>query len=223
MQNLITINEQSLSGAAEKTVNARDLHEFLGVRRDFNTWIKQRIAKYDFVEGVDFINLDSPISGNQVGHGGDRRSIDYHLTLDMAKQLSMVENTERGRQARKYFIECERVARAPERLPLAEEIHKAYMHAICRKDENHGRLLGDAAVAIADNLGDMERLDSYGKAAAMRVILKAYDIRIDDLFEYSGDARKVDFKKLGFEDAYRADRMEDQLALIFAKCSRTVQ
>ena len=84
-------------------VSARELHEFLEVGRDFSTWIKERIAKYGFEEGVDF----SPVLGNSTESMG-RSRVEYMLKLDMAKELSMVENSDKGRQARKYFIEVER-------------------------------------------------------------------------------------------------------------------
>lgn len=89
------------SKGGKRTVNARELHEFLEVGKDFSTWIKGRILKYDFVENRDFIRVRSvPQNGGIV--------IDYHVTLDMAKELSMVERNEKGKQARQYFIECER-------------------------------------------------------------------------------------------------------------------
>jgi phage anti-repressor protein len=100
----------NIGGDLIQTVNARDLHVFLEVGKDFSTWIKDRVAAFGFVENQDFV-LDSPISGNQVSHGGDRRSIQYHLTLDTAKELSMVERNAKGKQARQYFIECECVAK----------------------------------------------------------------------------------------------------------------
>mgnify|MGYP004652243241 CR=1 FL=1 len=99
------------------TVDGRTLHGVLGVRRDFSTWMKGRISKYGFVQGQDFevftkmgenSELDSPNLGNQKNHGGDRRSIEYRCSLDMGKELCMVENNEQGRIARRYFIECER-------------------------------------------------------------------------------------------------------------------
>jgi len=70
------------------TVNARELHTFLGAGRDFNTWIKGRIDKYEFVENKDFIVLP------QIGENpnGGRPTIEYHISIDMAKELSMVEN-----------------------------------------------------------------------------------------------------------------------------------
>jgi phage anti-repressor protein len=88
-------------------VNARDLHEFLGCKQQFADWIKIRIKTYEFVENEDFILISQNYEIKK-SHGGDRRSIDYALTLDCAKELCMVENNEQGRIARKYFIECEK-------------------------------------------------------------------------------------------------------------------
>jgi phage anti-repressor protein len=115
---LIPVVPGNISGHAAQLVDARQLHEFLGVGRDFSNWIKGRIQEYEFVEKQDYLlaksgekhQLDSPNPANQEW-GGDRRSIDYFLTLDMAKELAMVERTPRGRQARRYFIECERQLR----------------------------------------------------------------------------------------------------------------
>ncbi|MDK8477369.1 antA/AntB antirepressor family protein [Corynebacterium pseudodiphtheriticum] len=78
----------------------RDLHEFLGVRRDYNNWFKQ-MTEYGFTEGQDF-------SPNLAKSTGGRRKQDHIITLDMAKEISMIQRTERGKQARQYFIECER-------------------------------------------------------------------------------------------------------------------
>lgn len=85
-------------------VNARDLHKFLKVGRDFSNWIKHRIEKYDFIENQDFIVY----AKNGENLNGGRPSIEYAITIDMAKQLSMIENNELGKMARKYFIECEK-------------------------------------------------------------------------------------------------------------------
>lgn len=88
-----------------KAVDARELHEFLEVGKDFSTWIKDRLQKYDFVENVDYIKLTN--SGEFINTGLQGR-IDYVLKLDAAKEIAMVENNEKGRQARKYFIEVEK-------------------------------------------------------------------------------------------------------------------
>lgn len=109
MNELIPINAATIGGEEVNAVNARELHAFLEVGKDFSTWIKDRIKKYGFDEGVDFAKFDSPVSGNQ--RGGDRRSIEYHISLSMAKELCMVERNEKGKQARLYFIECEKIAK----------------------------------------------------------------------------------------------------------------
>ena len=108
---LIPIVPTTLNGQPSQMVDARVLHEFLGVRRDFTTWIKGRIEEFDFEVGLDFVSFDSPNPGNQVSLGGDRKSKSYFVTLDMAKELAMVERTPKGRQARRYFLDCERQLR----------------------------------------------------------------------------------------------------------------
>ncbi|WP_297638601.1 antA/AntB antirepressor family protein [uncultured Clostridium sp.] len=81
-------------------VSARELHKILESKQDFTTWIKSRIEKYGFVEDEDF-TLHKFMEGKNWKH-------DYILKLDMAKELSMVENNDKGRKVRRYFIECEK-------------------------------------------------------------------------------------------------------------------
>lgn len=116
MNELIAIESRQIGEGEIRTVNARDLHSFLEAKKDFSNWIKDRIDKYGFTENQDYV-IGSPVLANQNGRGGDRRSIDYHLTIDMAKELSMVERNEKGKQARQYFLECERQVQAPKALP----------------------------------------------------------------------------------------------------------
>lgn len=108
MQELITLHNVEFDGTEQRTVNARELHAFLEVGKDFSTWLKDRIEKYDFVENVDFVRF-SPESG-KTPYGG-RPSVEYHISLSMAKELCMVERNEKGKQARLYFIECEKIAK----------------------------------------------------------------------------------------------------------------
>ena len=105
MNELIKLQPQTINGNAVETVSARELHTFLEVGRDFSTWIKDRISKYEFVENTDYIML--PKTG-ELENKGLQGKIEYFVTLDMAKQLAMVENNEKGMQVRKYFIECEK-------------------------------------------------------------------------------------------------------------------
>lgn len=97
-----------------QAVNARELHTFLQNKRQFSDWIKQRIAEYDFIENQDFVSF----SQNCEKPKGGRPTTEYAITLDMAKEISMVERNEQGKMARRYFIECERVARQVMTAPM---------------------------------------------------------------------------------------------------------
>lgn len=105
-QSLIPVKQGEIGGVSMMLCDARDLHGFLGVGKFFANWIKDRIEKFGFEENQDFALVFQ--NRQTKGRGGDRRSQDYLLTIDMAKELAMVENNEQGRQARRYFIEMER-------------------------------------------------------------------------------------------------------------------
>ncbi|ELG7796753.1 antA/AntB antirepressor family protein [Campylobacter jejuni] len=76
------------------------LFYYLEINSKFADWIKNRIIKYSFIENQDYIIKEV--------FTGRRPRKEYYVTLDMAKELCMVENNEKGRQARRYFIECEK-------------------------------------------------------------------------------------------------------------------
>lgn len=112
---LIKINENGL-------VNARELYEFLEVKKDFTDWFKYRVGQYDFEEEKDFTTILGKSTGG-------RPSKDYAITIDMAKELSMVENNEKGKQARKYFIQCEKRIKEieqPKKLSAMEQLKLQY-------------------------------------------------------------------------------------------------
>lgn len=88
-------------------VNARELHESLGVGRDFTNWIKERIEKYGFSEGSDF----TPVLAKSTG---GRPSAEYIVSVNMAKELAMVENNDKGRELRQYLIKVETAWNTPE-------------------------------------------------------------------------------------------------------------
>lgn len=98
--NLIAVFSGSISNQTIQLTNARELHSFLESNQDFSNWISNRISEYGFVQDEDYITLEIKTRG--------RPRKEYHITLDMGKELAMVERNEKGRQIRKYFIECER-------------------------------------------------------------------------------------------------------------------
>lgn len=98
---LIFIQNIKCDNEEVKACNARELHEKLEINSKFADWIKNRISKYDFIENKDFITVSKILET-----GG--KSIEYFISIDMAKELCMVENNEKGREIRRYFIECEK-------------------------------------------------------------------------------------------------------------------
>lgn len=94
-------------------VSGRDLHSFLGVETRFNDWF-QRMSEYGFTEGHDFYSFLSKTPN------GCRPRTDYVMSLDMAKEVAMLQRTEKGKQARQYFILIEKQYRqqqSPYRVP----------------------------------------------------------------------------------------------------------
>jgi len=102
---LIPVFTGTLAGAPTQLANARELHSFLGIGKMFANWIKDRIKQYGFQENQDYICVAKTGNGENRGF----QPIEYHISLDMAKELSMVERNAKGKQARRYFIECERL------------------------------------------------------------------------------------------------------------------
>ena len=102
----------------EQVVNARELHGFLGSKQQFADWIKNRIEKYDFEESIDFVVFHKDMKNSK----GGRTSIEYAITVTMAKELAMVENNQKGKEVRKYFIECERQAKQANTAPQINSI-----------------------------------------------------------------------------------------------------
>ena len=106
---LIHIQQATIGDGAVNAVNTRDLHSRLEVKTKYADWIKRAIDKYGFEEGIDFTILKN---GN-----GNNAFIDYIVSLDMAKELCMLDDSDKGRQFRKYFIECEKQAKSTFQIP----------------------------------------------------------------------------------------------------------
>jgi phage anti-repressor protein len=99
---LIPFARRQIGTDTVNTVNARDLYAFLEVKQRFNDWITKRIAQYGFVQGIDFTRYYDSSSANP------NPPIEYYLSFEMCKELSMVEKTAKGKEARLWFLECER-------------------------------------------------------------------------------------------------------------------
>jgi anti-repressor protein len=110
--------EQNAQG--DKVVSARELHEFLEIKSKFADWMQRRIEEYGFVENHDF----TVILKNENNLNGGNKFKEYAISLDMAKELAMVERNEKGREARQYFIACEKELRAVKKVKNSNPSHR---------------------------------------------------------------------------------------------------
>lgn len=105
MNQLIAV---SLNDNQEPVVSGRQLHEALGVNSNYTTWF-DRMTEYGFVEGQDFLpNLEKSTGG--------RRAVDHVIKLDMAKEIAMIQRTDKGKEVRQYFIQVEKDFNSPEKI-----------------------------------------------------------------------------------------------------------
>ena len=164
---LVRVFASQIGGIPANVCDGRELHTYLQNGKQFADWIKQRISQYGFEESRDFAIASLK---SEAKKGGQNRK-DYHLSLDMAKELSMVENNDKGRAARRYFIDMERKALeaagqptiashletllASEQQTLSEIAHK--------KAEPYGEFAGKALAEIWSRLHHKFRIAKYSQ------------------------------------------------------------
>ena len=178
MNELISLNQSAINGELQQTVNARELHTFLEVGKDFSTWLKNRIEQYDFVENQDFVVFHKKGENPQ----GGRPSNDYYITLDMAKELAMVERNEKGKQARQYFIECERKLREHQ-VKLAPKTYVEALRALADEVEAHNKTQELLAIA-APKSEYFDKLVERNLLTNFTITAKEFGIKRKDLIDY---------------------------------------
>lgn len=167
----------------KQAVLGRDLHEFLEVTTAYKDWFPRMVA-YGFEEGRDFSSFLSESTGG-------RPRQDHILTLDMAKEISMLQRTERGKQARQYFIECEKQARSSQ-----PAVPQNYAEALRAAAEQYER----AEAAALESKRNAKRLElaapKIAKADAHSEV-KEWKRRQDFYREVQqyGDAHGMDIKQ----------------------------
>ena len=98
MNDLIKITKSNIGAEVINSVNAREIHDYLKVKTAFSHWINRAIEKYDFIENIDFVKIVKPLNNQK----------DYIVTLEMGKELAMLENNPKGKEIRKQFIDLEK-------------------------------------------------------------------------------------------------------------------
>lgn len=157
--NELIVTKQNEQG--EVVLSGRELHEFLEVKDNYTDWFK-RMVKYGFEEGIDFIGLFRESIGG-------RPSQDHHIKLDMAKEISMIQRTEKGKQARQYFLQVEKMWNSPEMIiKRAMELQQKKIIELENQIENDKRYTDfGKVVALSDgaiNIGAFAKLiyDKHG-------------------------------------------------------------
>lgn len=158
----IEVNENN-----EQVVSGRELHKFLEVKSRFNDWFNNRIEMYGFTENVDFVAITKILVTAQ----GNKSSYkDYLMKISMAKELAMIENNEKGKVIRKYFIECENMWNSPEMILMkANQIQG-------RMIENYKKEIQDIKIELAYQkevvAGVTENIDVYQKQKILNRVVK---------------------------------------------------
>jgi anti-repressor protein len=201
MTEIIAITKQNIGNQEINSVNARDLWEYLDSQREFATWIKSRIEKFEFQEGIDFCRFDKIVKTGGINVAKPLK--EYIITIDMAKELAMVENNDKGRQARRYFIEVEK--KYQEQAQVIPETHEgkiALIHSLSgialEKIEENKKLQSDVKLLTASNNEKNELIKAQGNKLEKQapIVKLADDIRKSDGLKSMTQCAK-EFKNCG--------------------------
>lgn len=175
----VSKNEQG-----QQIVSARDLWKFLDINYDFSTWIKRRIEKYDFIENVDFTLVRG--FPQNCGKLGGRPKEDYILSMDMAKELAMIENNSTGRAARRYFIQCEKRYRK-----LIDEKHSKEIPALQENDNSEFYL--KKIKALEANYEEVQMLikELYEESEVLKSTMQRFNSRCTWLSLLAGQGERL--------------------------------
>lgn len=177
MNELIPLTERD--GA--QAVLGRDLHDFLEVKSNYREWFP-RMVEYGFTEGQDYTSKNRRV---QDSLGREREATDHVISLDMAKEISMIQRTDKGKQARAYFLECERRAKQPAELSGPELMAKALVEAQATLEAANNKVRELEAPAKSWNTMAAQGGD-YSVSAAAKTLSRDPNIRIgrDQLFRF---------------------------------------
>ncbi|WP_195486704.1 antA/AntB antirepressor family protein [Lacticaseibacillus paracasei] len=183
-------------------VSGRELHDFLKVGKDFSNWFKD-MASYGFEEGKDF----SPFSAKTPN--GGRPRIEYVMTLDMAKEVAMIQRTDRGKQARQYFIEIDKQAHHDMTgLSPATRAAVAATQALAAQERRLNRV--DAKVNAISDIVSISTMD--WRRATREIITKIAHMRGDDYQATRNDIYKDVEQRGGYSLSTRLTNLRNRMA-----------
>lgn len=179
----------------KQAVNARELHQKLGSKYQFANWIQERINKYGFVENQDY----EVFKENLKNSNGGRPTKEYALSLDMAKELCMVENNEKGRMIRKYFIEVEKKARTQNPFAIPQTYSEALLLAA-----NQAKQIEKQQLALEQKKIENDKLVADGKRKDATIVrMKPKEVFTDAVAGSKGNCLVGEVAKLITQNGYK--------------------
>lgn len=179
----------------KQAVNARELHEKLGNKKQFANWIQLRIEQYGFVENQDFQVFNQKVKNSN----GGRSRKEYALSLDMAKELCMVENNDAGRRIRKYFIEVEKKARTQNPFVIPQTYSEALQLAA-----NQAKQIEQQKLALEQKKIENDKLVADGKRKDATIVrMKPKEVFTDAVTGSKGNCLVGEVAKLITQNGYK--------------------
>lgn len=179
----------------KQAVNARELHEKLGNKKQFANWIQLRIEQYGFVENQDFQVFNQKVKNSN----GGRSRKEYALSLDMAKELCMVENNDAGRRIRKYFIEVEKKARTQNPFAIPQTYSEALLLAA-----NQAKQIEKQQLALEQKRIENDKLVADGKRKDATIVrMKPKEVFTDAVAGSKGNCLVGEVAKLITQNGYK--------------------
>lgn len=179
----------------KQAVNARGLHEKLGNKKQFANWIQLRIEQYGFVENQDYEVFNQKVKNSN----GGRSRKEYALSLDMAKELCMIENNEKGRTIRKYFIEVEKKARTQNPFAIPQTYSEALQLAA-----NQAKQIEQQKLALEQKKIENDKLVADGKRKDATIVrMKPKEVFTDAVAGSKGNCLVGEVAKLITQNGYK--------------------
>lgn len=197
--------------------SGRELHEFLGVNSNYTTWFK-RMCEYGFMEGVDY---EAVFQKWNTAQGNETTQIDHLISVDMAKQIGMLQRNDKGKQCREYFLQIEKAWNSPEAImSRALQLANQRLARLTRQRQEDQATIAVQVQQIAELQPKASYTDlvlSCQDAVNISVIAKDYGWSAQKMNEYL-NKKGIQFKQSGIWLLYQKYAPEG-----YTKTNTTVQ
>lgn len=188
---LIKITEQN----GKKVVSARELHAFLEAGSNVNTWFKNQAERAMLVDGEDFIQTFEESTGG-------RPSVDYAISINSAKEIAMLNGGDKGKQARTYFIECEKQLQ----LQAPRTLKEALLLAVKLEEEKEQlQLQVNNLDTVLDNLLDWVSIIKVAKHNKVHETAFNWHKLKDASIQLGYEIKKAQSPRFGYQNLYHLD------------------